>query len=429
MRTVNKYSYISILLFLVAMYSIGTISAITESWTITLFMLFVSLGFYFFMTIQTKRIIITPIAVAWIFVTLICFSTVTYGVLSSGIIFYGISAVLLIYSSYTDPSSLYKSMKILKLAGILFAIGCYWQYTFPDQYYSWLFPQFGSSYHESITRQFTYNKMCTGFTNQTAVSAQFIILGIMAVIYSDLANKKQKKTWISIIELIILAGGLFLTGKRSPILNFGIAYFAVDICTIKRSKLFGRLLLTCALIGILILAVIYLAPLFSESESRNAIVRLMEFNSDVEDGGDFSNGRLFLAAIALSYFLDNPIIGIGWGKFGALNDITGVHNIYLQLLCECGVIGFIIAVWSMLYIYRKTISMLKLASRLRLHELTILIKCSVFIQSYILIYGFLGNPIYDQNYLLMYIYGLIISSCVYCQLRQHTATQVRYGNA
>ena len=420
-----KYSYVSVLLFLIAMYTIGTISAMIESWVVTLSLLLLSIGVFFLRLTHSKRVVVTPVASAWIVVTLVCLLSTLYGPRTNGIFFYGICAVLLIFSSLIDPASLYKNMRVLKLAGIFFALGCYWQYNFPEQYYSLLFPKFGPSNYESITRQFTYNKMCTGLTNQTVVSAQFIIMGIMAIIYCDWSqrNRKGEHHWLSMIELAILFGGLLLTGKRSPLVNIIGAYFITDLSTVKRNKRFSRIIVLGATVCLVALAAVYIAPLFSDTdtESRNSLVRLLEASSQVEEGDDLSNGRLFLAAIAISYFLDSPIMGIGWGRFAVLNDITGVHNIYLQLLCECGVVGFIVVVGALLFILRKSIVLLKEAFRRKEATLLSLMRCSVFIQCYILIYGFFGNPIYDQNYLLMYIYGLIISSSVYSSLKKQAA--------
>lgn len=417
-----KYSYVSVLLFLIAMYTIGTISAMIESWVVTTFFLLLSVVVAFLVK-GHKRAIVTPIAFAWIMVVVVCLLSTLYGIRTSGVIFYCICAVYLLCSSFIDTSSLYKNMRVLKLAGIFFALGCYWQYNFPEQYYSLLFPKFGPSNYESITRQFTYHKMCTGFTNQTVVSAQFIIMGIMAIIYCDWSqrNRKGERHWLSMIELAILFGGLLLTGKRSPLVNIIGAYFITDLCTVKRNKRFSRIIVLGATVCLVVLAAVYIAPLFSDTESRNSLVRLLEASSQLEEGDDLSNGRLFLAAIAISYFLDSPIMGIGWGRFAALNDITGVHNIYLQLLCECGVVGFTVVVGALLFILRKSIVLLKEAFRRKEATLLSLMRCSVFIQCYILIYGVFGNPIYDQNYLLMYIYGLIISSSVYSSLKKQAA--------
>jgi O-antigen ligase len=63
--------------------------------------------------------------------------------------------------------------------------------------------------------------------------------------------------------------------------------------------------------------------------------------------------RLLLWQTAWNYFVDSPVIGVGWGNFVGLYaiDLTSfsnwfqpgvseVHNVYLQLLAETGLVGF-----------------------------------------------------------------------------------------
>jgi O-antigen ligase len=65
-------------------------------------------------------------------------------------------------------------------------------------------------------------------------------------------------------------------------------------------------------------------------------------------------GRLILWQTAWSYFIHSPLMGVGWGNFVGLygSDLSsfssfippgqfGVHNIYLQLLAETGLVGFV----------------------------------------------------------------------------------------
>ena len=67
--------------------------------------------------------------------------------------------------------------------------------------------------------------------------------------------------------------------------------------------------------------------------------------------GSDAVGRVLLWATAWDYFLHSPVMGVGWGNFVDLygSDLTSlvppglyaVHNIYLQLLAETGLVGFV----------------------------------------------------------------------------------------
>lgn len=398
---------IGVFLFLLAMYSIGTISAIRVSWTLTILLLTSSCILLLLAFAAGKRTSTSNLIIIWAVLTAFCFVGVVRGSSSTLLVFYVLCLALLAMSSMISADVLFASLRWLQFFGLFFSLGCYWQYLFPDQYYSRLYPLFGAAVQQSIRRQFTFHKMCTGFTSQTAVAAQFIILGIMAVLYLYSRRETNWGKMISIIEMAFLAGGLLLTGKRSPILNLSAAIIVVDMLTVKRSKKGNRILTIILGIVVALTALYFLAPLFSGS--RNSFVRLLEFTS-YEDLGEASNGRLSLYSSAITEFIKHPVFGIGWGKYSRIYDITGVHNIYLQLLCECGFIGFLLAVWGMLYTLRKTIKMLKRESTDINSTVCILLKCSVFIQVYILVYGLFGNPLYDQNYLLMYCMGIIMAA-------------------
>lgn len=235
-------SNLGIFLFLLAMYSIGTISAITVSWKYTLLLLFLSAAFFFFNSFVRKKCFVSYISIAWLIITAVCLvGSIRTGTLTL-LAFYLLCAVILVFSQGIEINALNNGIKTLKIFGLFFAAGCYWQYLFPDQYYAWLYPLFGADYQRSIRRQFTINKMCTGFTSQTAVVSEFIVLGLMAVIYCYSLARNRREKRISVIEIIFLLGGLMLTGKRSPILNLGVAFTAVYMLTVKQSKWAKRLI-------------------------------------------------------------------------------------------------------------------------------------------------------------------------------------------
>lgn len=395
---------IGISLFLFAMYSIGTISAMTVSWTFTLILLIIACALFFLAFAKCRATSTSTLIIVWAILTIFCFIGVIRGNSITLLGFYILCLAVLAMSPAISADSLFVSLKWFKFFGLVFSFGCYWQYLFPDQYYTRIYPLFGEEYHQSIRRQFTFHKMCTGFTSQTAVAAGFIILGIMAVLYLYSRRETKKRRMISIIEMIFLIGGLLLTGKRSPILNLGAAIIFVYMLTVKRSKKVNRILAVFLGIVVALTALYFLVPLFSGS--RNSIVRLLESLNDLSEA---FNGRLSLYGFAISEFIKHPILGIGWGRYSLLYDITGVHNIYLQLLCECGIIGFLLSVFGMIYTLSRTIRMLKGEASNINSTVSILLKCSVFIQVYILVYGLLGNPLYDQNYLLMYCMGIIMA--------------------
>ena len=402
---------ICVKLYLLALYTTGTISAITESWTITILLILSAIAAISISNNYNKHPNIRPITLSWVIITSVCLVGSLRGVVDALVYFYILCAFFMLFSCRISGTTMFKSLKVLRFFGLFFAIGCYWQYLFPNQYYTFLYPHFGSFYQQSIARQFTYHKMCTGFTSQTTIAAIFIVLGIMAEIYYY--KQAKRSPLIGFLEILFLFGGLLLTGKRSPLLTLVTSFAFVSLLMVKKKERGRQLMRIVSLVCIISLMVIIAAPYFINAESRSSITRLLEFNMDgantyTQEDGDFSNGRLFLYMASISEFLDKPLFGIGWGVFSEKYDITGVHNIYLQLLCECGVIGAIIVISSLFLILSSSIRLLKQVKSRQNNTSVILLKCSVFIQTYVLGYGLFDNPIYDQTYLLTYFYALLL---------------------
>ena len=415
-------SRLVIFIILIAMYSIGTITAFFSTWIITLLLLLLSFAMIFLKHWLVGKWTMSNIVVSWMILSVLCLIGAIRGSALTDISFYFICLSLLLMGGELSFDAMFHSLRWVKFFGLFFAFGCYWQYLFPDRYYAILYPLFDEKYQDSIRRQFTNHKMCPGFTFQTAVTAQFIILGIMVVLYLYYQNITKKEKTCSIFELAFLFGGLLLTGKRSPIVVLPVVIIFVDMLTTKRSKKVKRLLTISIFIIVIFVLLYFLSPLLSES--RNSISRLLEYSFDsVEDLETASNGRFNLASHAISEFLKHPLFGIGWGNYAKLYNPAGAHNIYLQLLCECGMIGFLLAVSAMYYAFSCSIGILKQLDKSD-RTLITLMKCSVFIQMYTFVYGLFGNPIYDQSYLLMYFWGLLIA--IVCDYYQRSQARKKY---
>lgn len=97
-------------------------------------------------------------------------------------------------------------------------------------------------------------------------------------------------------------------------------------------------------------------------------------------GEDISTGRFDLYEIAYKAFSQSPIFGIGAGLFKEVTHAyTDVHNAYLQVLCEQGIIGLILFIFPLLNILIDSIQQLRIAS-IRVMPY---IECSVYLQIFI----------------------------------------------
>ena len=110
------------------------------------------------------------------------------------------------------------------------------------------------------------------------------------------------------------------------------------------------------------------------------------------------------------YFEQSPVFGIGWNNFMKMFTLrnTHCHNIYYQLLCETGIVGFSVFIFFFVTRIIGTIKKLNLSIYMEMKEAPWL-KLSLFIQVFFLLYGFSGNPLYDIEETILYFFAVGIS--------------------
>lgn len=199
-----------------------------------------------------------------------------------------------------------------------------------------------------------------GLLNQYNVTAGFITLGLISVLYLSL----KEKLGISIQILLTLMGGfaLFLTDTRSVWLYFVVILIAVvmylrsDISPEARRVGIGK---STAFFVSLILAFYGTGPVDSALTSigpadlaRPSIEKAESTRTMVDPGIRFAETRKVLAG-----FHENPYLGVGPNNYpyfsfemdSELDDLrrsghlpTHSHNIFTMLLVEQGIIGLVV---------------------------------------------------------------------------------------
>lgn len=115
--------------------------------------------------------------------------------------------------------------------------------------------------------------------------------------------------------------------------------------------------------------------------------------------------------MAIEAFKNNPILGIGWGNFRALTygklkwaEQAHVHNTYLQLLAETGIIGFCIYMCWFIYMFKMVIKEFTYMKKHRKDDSLFLMIFSLGYQTFFYMYCMTGNPLYDfETYIPYYI--------------------------
>lgn len=129
--------------------------------------------------------------------------------------------------------------------------------------------------------------------------------------------------------------------------------------------------------------------------------------------GDMSVGRVDVWLKAFSMFDNHSLVGIGWGQYVNQGGwFWNIHNIYIQLLVETGIIGFIIYCgWFLFHLVRTW----SIYSKMRVNpeDYTNIDYClmnfSLAMQIFFILYGFTGNPLYDREMFVPYFIACAIS--------------------
>lgn len=264
-----------------------------------------------------------------------------------------------------------------------------------------LFPDFS----KELGYQLEQGQMA-GITMHYSTNAIYLSIGFIIFCAALIRAKTKKQLIISITSSALTMSALLITGKRGPLL-FAVAavvmtYFACNLKNIKKTLIRTSLILVSAVC--IIFAVSVFVPSITEPFDRF-------FNEK-----DLTNGRMPMYTLAVDNFKENSVFGIGWGQYKYVyeqsdikgtQDIMDAHNVYLQLLCEVGIVGT--AVFVTLFAYTLWHTFKLIYRRSQKDALSKPLVFSLGIQIYFLLYCMTGNPLYDVFALYPYILGISIT--------------------
>ena len=161
-----------------------------------------------------------------------------------------------------------------------------------------------------------------------------------------------------------------------------------------------------------------------------AFIEAMITNKRTGSNLDVSSGRILLWEIALEQFMAHPYLGIGWGMFSGhvpaevqlnlVNNIHNVHNCYLQVMCETGIVGFLLFCGCLGYIFvniaKRSVIMARDSSDA---DIQIINSTCVAYQLFFLICGAIDPTFYSIIFWLLYALSIMISNSVYRQVTEN----------
>lgn len=202
---------------------------------------------------------------------------------------------------------------------------------FYKNYILTLFPE-----GQSLIESFLNENMYHGFTNHYSRNSFYITIAILLE-FCEILSKKCKNQKISIGLLAFFMCTQFLVAKRGLTLFMLVTMFLIVFLMGKdiQKKIKNSILFVIVGVILFVIAYIFVPGV------DNMVTRIFTPNAS----GDISSGRFYLYGIAFEMFKEHPVLGNGWGSFlKAMEGTTfqGVHNDYLQLLAEVGMVGFIV---------------------------------------------------------------------------------------
>ena len=153
------------------------------------------------------------------------------------------------------------------------------------------------------------------------------------------------------------------TGRRIAFNALSLAFLLLAMVVLGRR---GELLAAAVAIGALVLAFL---PQLGKVPVLAWYVETIE---QLLSGADITSGRGILMAMGWAGFVSKPLFGLGWGQYVQLsaqigmcdtdgNLIEDCHNIYLQFLCETGIVGAVLLLVPIFYLLITTCRMLRAA--------------------------------------------------------------------
>lgn len=323
-----------------------------------------------------------------------------------------ISGYAVVRCYVTDPAKYVTPMKFMTFFGAFFASGVILNYFLPSLYDLCL--NFFPSGFQNAIRATVYStgERIQGFTTNPGHAAGFIVIAILASI-AQMERGKRRKIGKMLIVFMLVA--LSLTAKRA---HFLFTIITVVFCYLlpvrgkEKMKRYWRVfLVVSALCVVIVVSWDYLVtiPFFA---------RMEETLQGLMIGEDVTSTRSALSLWAMQLFKENPVMGIGWNAYrstviGNATTATALdtHNIYLQLLCETGIIGFALFVsfFAVLWAQAKNayIDCMKIDKNENF-TWRIALKFSFMFQTFFLLYGLTGNPLYDQSWQIIYMFSAAI---------------------
>lgn len=312
-------------------------------------------------------------------------------------------ALALLLSIYTCKKNIPESniMRLLSGASLIMAIFVIIQPIAPD-FVSGINHLFSYQSNEyAIMQAWTRNGWYSGLFPDRAPAAFFCCVLIGTGLYYIYFNYGKsgslfKRFW-GIVFSLTGTYGIMMTAKRGLLVGAGIAAFISFIVYKKANK--EPIWKICLAAGEIVV-VIWIA--FSNMPATQIMMKRFVDNENP------LTYRAVIYSNIFERFWSSPLVGTGTASAYSLLGIGG-HNIYLTVLMENGMLGFMLLIVALVYSLGHTVLIAMRFGRYSYDNTIPFLLFSIYIQVFFLVYGMSGNPLYDNYILYFYIFSVLIA--------------------
>ena len=308
-------------------------------------------------------------------------------------------------------------LKILLFFSLVTSVVSWISLLLPSLYTGMIVPFINPSGQAEVLHELSIGNLA-GLTDHYSRNAYYVVCGILVLISKiwtktglKFSFRKNIKVWILVLfELITLLA----IGKRGHLIFLLLTAYVTFLIFQKTYS--AKVINSLKAVVIVVIAVIIIFGFIPQAQHTLERLILMSESDDI------STGRVSNYIIAFSLFKQNPIFGIGYGGFNQLTasgltkyTYAGVHNDYIQFLCETGIVGFMLFIG--LGIFSLIMSGLTLKRIVRNDEyIGSKIKClaiwSFMFQFFVLAYSMTGLPHFDFETNTVYLVSCGLSAAI-----------------
>lgn len=248
----------------------------------------------------------------------------------------------------------------------------------------------GMGYKAALSNHYSGNGIVLAIT--------YMALFAVLMLGKEKLNKRQMRMAIACFAISFIA--VILTSKRAHLL-FGLIAILFVYYFSNPKKMKSRAFILILLGGIAIPVILFLStriPLLNDTLSRF---------QDMDDDSHLTN-RFALWEHAFQMFKNKPLLGNGWMSFrydysiyfyngqGTQGEYINAHNVYIQLLAEVGIVGFLLYMGIIVYLLYNVFFMIRKCQKNKDVQIQLPLYFSAAFLIFYILYSFTGNCLYDN---------------------------------